>query len=102
MAQTSLLKTLAQCGTPLQEHWFNRTRQYAARNQGEELREDQYVFAESVALSPIPCWGGSICRPLPREDQVSGRAGRRGGRPGRGGNQEPASLAPIQSWPRIR
>jgi REP element-mobilizing transposase RayT len=43
-------------GTPLQGHWFDRTRQYAARNQREELRRDQYVFAESVALSPIPCW----------------------------------------------
>ncbi len=43
-------------GTPLQGHWFDRTRQYAARNQGEELRQDQYVFAESVLLSPIPCW----------------------------------------------
>lgn len=43
-------------GTPLQGHWFDRTRQYAARNQGEDLRQDQYVFAESVVLSPIPCW----------------------------------------------
>jgi hypothetical protein len=43
-------------GTPLQGHWFDRTRQYAARNQGEKLRRDQYVFAESVVLSPIPCW----------------------------------------------
>jgi putative transposase len=43
-------------GTPLQGHWFDRTRQYAAGNQGEELRRDQYVFAESVVLSPIPCW----------------------------------------------
>jgi hypothetical protein len=43
-------------GTPLQGHWFDRTQQYAARNQGEELRQDQYVFAESVTLSPIPCW----------------------------------------------
>jgi hypothetical protein len=42
-------------GTPLQGNWFDRTRQYAARNQGEELRLDQYDFAESVVLSPIPC-----------------------------------------------
>jgi hypothetical protein len=34
----------------------DRTRQYAARNQGEELRREEYVFAESVVLSPIPCW----------------------------------------------
>jgi putative transposase len=43
-------------GTPLQGHWLDRTRQYAARNQGEEIQRDQYVFAESVVLSPIPCW----------------------------------------------
>jgi hypothetical protein len=43
-------------GTPLQGHWLDRTRQYAARNHGEALQRDQYVFAESVVLSPIPCW----------------------------------------------
>jgi putative transposase len=43
-------------GIPLEGHWFDRTRQYAARNQGEELSREKYVFAESVVLSPIPCW----------------------------------------------
>ncbi|HEY3566657.1 MAG TPA: transposase [Thermoanaerobaculia bacterium] len=43
-------------GTPLEGHWFDRTRQYAAKNQGEKLRREEYVFAESVVLSPIPCW----------------------------------------------
>ncbi|HEY2289810.1 MAG TPA: hypothetical protein VGM86_03825 [Thermoanaerobaculia bacterium] len=43
-------------GTPLEGHWFDRTRQYAARNQGEELSREEHVFAESVVLSPIPCW----------------------------------------------
>jgi len=43
-------------GRPLEGHWFDRTRQYAARNQGEELSREEYVFAESVVLSPIPCW----------------------------------------------
>jgi hypothetical protein len=43
-------------GIPLEGHWFDRTRQYAARNQSEELRREEYVFAESVVLSPIPCW----------------------------------------------
>jgi REP-associated tyrosine transposase len=42
--------------TPLEGHWFDRTRQYAARNQCEELSREEYVFAESVVLSPIPCW----------------------------------------------
>jgi putative transposase len=43
-------------GSPLEGHWFDRTRQYAARNQSEELSREEYVFAESVVLSPIPCW----------------------------------------------
>jgi REP element-mobilizing transposase RayT len=43
-------------GTPLEGHWFDRTRQYAARNQGKELSPDKFAFAESVVLSPIPCW----------------------------------------------
>ena len=43
-------------GTPLEGHWIDRTRESAARQRGEELRREDYVFAESVVLSPIPCW----------------------------------------------
>jgi putative transposase len=43
-------------GTPLEGHWFDRTRESAARNQGEELSREEHVFVESVVLSPIPCW----------------------------------------------
>jgi REP element-mobilizing transposase RayT len=43
-------------GTPLEGHWFDRTRQYAAKNRGEKLGREEYVFAESLVLSPIPCW----------------------------------------------
>src|SRR6476659_8095219 len=43
-------------GTPLEGHWFDRTREHAARNQGEELSREEHVFTESVVLSPIPCW----------------------------------------------
>src|SRR3982751_460510 len=43
-------------GTPLEGHWFDRTRQHAARNQSEELSREEYAFAESVVFSPIPCW----------------------------------------------
>jgi putative transposase len=43
-------------GKPLQGHWIDRTRESAARNRGEKLRREDYVFAESVVLSPIPCW----------------------------------------------
>jgi hypothetical protein len=41
---------------PLEGHWFDRTREYAARNQGEEHSRLQFASAESVALSPLPCW----------------------------------------------
>jgi hypothetical protein len=41
---------------PLRGHWFNRTREYAARNQGEALSPLRFASAETVVLSPIPCW----------------------------------------------
>jgi len=43
-------------GTSLEGHWLDRTRQSSARNREEELRREEYAFAESVVLSPIPCW----------------------------------------------
>ena len=43
-------------GTPLEGHWIDRTREHAARNRKEELSREEFVFAESVVLSPIPCW----------------------------------------------
>lgn len=43
-------------GTPLEGNWYDRTRQHAAKNQSEELSREEYVFAESIVLSPIPCW----------------------------------------------
>jgi hypothetical protein len=43
-------------GTPLAGHWFDRTREYAARNQREEITRLQFATEESVILSPIPCW----------------------------------------------
>jgi REP element-mobilizing transposase RayT len=43
-------------GKTLEGHWIDRTREYAARNQGKKLSRETFVFAESVVLSPIPCW----------------------------------------------
>jgi hypothetical protein len=43
-------------GTPLEGHWFDHTREYAARNQREEITRLQFATEESVILSPIPCW----------------------------------------------
>jgi REP element-mobilizing transposase RayT len=43
-------------GTPLEGHWFDRTREFAARNQRQEITKLQFAEEESVILSPIPCW----------------------------------------------
>jgi hypothetical protein len=42
---------------PLEGHWFNRTREYAFRNQRQEITRLQFAEEEAVILSPIPCWG---------------------------------------------
>ncbi len=43
-------------GTPLEGHWFDRTREYAARNQGKDFDPLDFATAETVELAPIPCW----------------------------------------------
>ncbi|HEX3526321.1 MAG TPA: transposase [Thermoanaerobaculia bacterium] len=39
-------------GTPLVGHWFDRTRECAARNQREEITPLQFATEESVILTP--------------------------------------------------
>ncbi len=43
-------------GEPLLGHWFNRTREYAARTQGEAFSPLRFASEQTVVLSPIPCW----------------------------------------------
>jgi hypothetical protein len=43
-------------GTPLEGHWFDRTREYAARNQGKDFDPLDFATAETIELAPIPCW----------------------------------------------
>jgi hypothetical protein len=43
-------------GAPLIGHWFNRTREYASRQQGETFSPLRFASEETVVLSPIPCW----------------------------------------------
>ncbi|HEX4964701.1 MAG TPA: transposase [Thermoanaerobaculia bacterium] len=43
-------------GTPLEGHWFSRTQEFAARLRGEDFGRMRYATAETVTLSPIPCW----------------------------------------------
>jgi len=37
-------------------HWFERTREYAARNRQLPFEHLRYATEEHVRLSPIPCW----------------------------------------------
>ena len=43
-------------GEPLTGHWFDRSREYAARNQRQGFDRLRYATEESVVFSPIPCW----------------------------------------------
>ena len=43
-------------GEPMTGHWFDRSREYAARNQGQKFDRLRYASKETVELSPIPCW----------------------------------------------
>jgi REP element-mobilizing transposase RayT len=43
-------------GEPLTGHWFDRSREHAARNQGPEFERLRYATEETVEFSPIPCW----------------------------------------------
>ena len=43
-------------GEPLTGHWFNRSREYAARNQRQDFERLRYPTEETVDFSPIPCW----------------------------------------------
>jgi REP element-mobilizing transposase RayT len=43
-------------GEPLTGHWFERTREYAARNQRQPFERLRFATEETVILSPIPCW----------------------------------------------
>lgn len=36
--------------------WFDRTREYAARNRGEAFDRLKYATSETLYLSPLPCW----------------------------------------------
>ncbi len=43
-------------GEPMTGHWFDRSREYAARIQGQKLDRLRYATEETVELTPIPCW----------------------------------------------
>jgi REP element-mobilizing transposase RayT len=43
-------------GKPLTGHWFERTREYAARNRRLHFERLRFATEETVVLSPIPSW----------------------------------------------
>ena len=43
-------------GKPLKGLWFNRTEEFAARNQGEDFGRLKYAEEEELFLSQLPCW----------------------------------------------
>ena len=43
-------------GKPLEGYWFDRTKEYAARNRGEDFGAMKYATREELVLSPLPCW----------------------------------------------
>jgi hypothetical protein len=43
-------------GESLKGRWIDRTRQYAARNRGEDASDERFAVEETVTLSPLPCW----------------------------------------------
>ena len=43
-------------GEPLTGHWFERTREYAARNRRLPFERLRFASEETIVLSPIPCW----------------------------------------------
>jgi hypothetical protein len=43
-------------GTPVQGSWFDRTKEYGARQRGEEISPRRFATTETVTLSLLPCW----------------------------------------------
>src|SRR5688500_6949392 len=43
-------------GKSLKGLWFNLTREYVARNRGEDFDRLKYATEEELAFSPLPCW----------------------------------------------
>ncbi len=43
-------------GEPIRGLWFDRTKEYAARNRGDEFDRLTHATEESFSLTPLPCW----------------------------------------------
>jgi hypothetical protein len=43
-------------GEPIRGLWFDRTKEFAARNRGESFGRLTYASEEALVLTPLPCW----------------------------------------------
>jgi REP element-mobilizing transposase RayT len=43
-------------GQPMEGTWFDRTREYAARQRGEDVPPDRFASREELEFDPLPCW----------------------------------------------
>jgi hypothetical protein len=43
-------------GEPIRGLWFDRTKEYAARNRGENFDRLKYATEQTFELTPLPCW----------------------------------------------
>ena len=43
-------------GAPLVGHWFNRAREYAARQRGQSFHRLDFATEYTLHLEPLPCW----------------------------------------------
>ncbi len=48
--------TASIAGKPLEGRWYNRTREHAERQRGEEVDAEALATDEVLVLSPLPCW----------------------------------------------
>ena len=43
-------------GTEIVGHWYDRSKEYAARRRGKEVNSSDFATEERIELSPLPCW----------------------------------------------
>ena len=43
-------------GTEIVGHWYDRSKEYAARRRGKDVRSSDFATEERIVLSPLPCW----------------------------------------------
>jgi len=57
-------------GEVLEGQWFDRTKEYAARQRGEAFDPLRYATPEILVLDPLPCW--KDLDPTTRQERIAG------------------------------